>query len=205
MLSLNRDHFYLKEVADKLEITEFDLQDYISRGLLRAYVYLTANDIESRNSELYYLDGTRFRDERYVYLHPDSYREIFASGFINEWRFYISMDDYLTVPGRKPKILVREKSLMISASDLKCFIGLYEVNSEKKKTSNRGGRPSAMLEVLAEYERRVKNRETYKHKTHEALALHNWARLNIKDKAVPGVNTIRGWLSEPKDKSANAA
>jgi hypothetical protein len=49
------------------------------------------------------------------------------------------------------------------------------------------------------------NKKAYKNKTHEALALHNWARLNIKDKPVPGVNTIRGCLSEPKDKPANAA
>ena len=200
-----RNYFYLKEVADKLEITDFDLQDYISQGFLRAYVYLTANDIRSRDSGLYYLDGTLFREERYFYLHPDSCREIFASGFINEWRFYISSDDYLTVPDRKPKIVVRDKSLMISDLDLECFIDFYELNSEEKKASNRPGRPSAMTEVLAEYERRLKNGETYKNKTHEAFALNNWAQLNIKDKPVPGANTIRGWLSEPKDKPANAA
>ena len=201
-----RNYFYLKEVADKLEITEFDLQDYISQGLLRACVYLTANEIRSRDSELYNLDGALFRNEGYFYLHPDSCREIFASGFMNERRFYIKYsDECFTVPDRKPAIIVREKSLMISELYLKCFIGLYEVNSEEEKTSNRPGRPSAMTEVLAEYERRLKNGETYKNKTHEAFALNNWAQLNIKDKPVPGANTIRGWLSEPKDKPANAA
>jgi len=201
-----RDYFYLKEVADKLEITKFDLQDYISQGFLSACVYLTANDIKSKDSELYYLDGTLFQDERYFYLHPDSCREIFASGFISERRFYLKfLQDYLIVTENKPAILVREKSLMISELELKCFIRLYEVNGEEKKALNRPGRPSVMTEVLAEYKRRVKKGETYKHKAHEAFALHNWARLNIKDKPVPGANTIRGWLAEPKDKPANAA
>lgn len=207
MLSLKRDHFYLKEVADKLEITEFDLQYYVCHHwFLRACVYLTANEVRSRDSELSNLDGKLFKGEGFFYLHPDSCREIFASGFINEQRFYTKFpDEYFTVPDRKPAILVREKSLMISALDLKIFIELYEVNSEKKKPSNRGGRPSAMLEVLAEYDRRVKSKEVRKYKTHEAFALHKWARLNIKDKPVPDANTIRGWLSEPKGKSASAA
>jgi len=208
MLSLNRDHFYLKEVADKLEITEFDLQYYVCHHwFLRACVYLTANEVRSRDSELSDLDGKLFGDEGFFYLHPDSCREIFASGFINERRFYTKFpDEYFTVPDRKSAILVREKSLMISALDLKIFIALYEVNSEKKKPSNRGGRPSAKPEVMAEHEFRVKSNVAHKNKSNEARALWQWSRINIKNKDIPDVNTIRGWLSEPRSKpAANAA
>jgi len=202
-----RNYFYLQEVVEKLEITEFDLQYYLSHGYIKACVYITGKEVSGKRASLFYVDGTPFEAEGCFHIDPSSCREIFDTGFVHEknFHFYESRSVKISVPDDQPGLMLRKSAIVVAERDLEFFIARHELNGEEKKTSNRGGRPSTMPEVLAEYERRVKNGETYKHKAHEALALHNWARLNIKDKPVPGVNTIRGWLSESKDKPADAA
>jgi hypothetical protein len=202
-----RNHFYLQEVVDKLEITELDLQYYVSHGYLKACVYITGKEVGGKRAPLFYVDGIPFEAEGCFHIDPSSCREIFSIGFIYEKNFHYheSRSARISVPDDQPGIMLQKNMLVITKWDLESFITRHELNGEEKKASNQSGRPSVMPEILVEYERRVKNKEAYKHKAREALALRDWARLNIKDKPLPSVNTIRGWLSEPKDKPADAA
>ncbi len=202
-----RRHFYLQEAIEKLEITELELQYYLSHGYMKACVYITGKEVGGKRAPLFYADGTPFEAEGCFHIDPSSCREIFSTGFVYEKNFHYheSRDVRISVPDDQPGIMLQKNMMVITKWDLESFIARHKLNGEEKKPSNQAGRPSAMLEVLAEYDRRVKSKAVRKYKTHEAFALHKWAQLNIKDKPVPDANTIRGWLSEPKDKSANAA
>lgn len=192
----NREYYYLPEVVEKLGITEFDLQYYMSQGFLLGCVFIDA--VMQREDP----DRPGFLKpscpcEGPVYLDPKSCRALFTSGKLQEKLFYFTYpNERVVVPECGAPIQMRLADLFIRSPDLYTFIKQYGVNDPDARPAKAGGRPSLRKLVMAEHSRRVKTNEARKTKSHEALALRAWSQVHLKEGIPPSTNTIRGWLSE---------
>ena len=191
-----REYYYLQEVVQKLEITEFDLQYYLSHGQMLGCAWMNKNTFTHEQKGVLSKDYQKTHSgpyEGYVTLSPNDCREIFTTGFVHAREFSDYPEVRLVVPAEQPAILIRRGGLMVSMWDFEFFIEQYLPNEGKKP--NRGGRPSVLKRVLEEHERRIQRNEVYKHKIREALALRQWADLHFKNREdVPSQNTIRNAL-----------
>jgi len=198
-----REYYYLPEVAQKLEITEFDLQYYLSHGQILGSVWLNEHNFLRQSWDAFkdgYTEEMLCPYEGYVTLSSNECREIFTVGHICRREFYIDPPDIrLTLPVDQPEILIQRSGLMVSVWDLEFFAEQYCSDDEGEK--NNVGRPSIMPQILEEYARRIKANEAYKHKSQEAIILYEWAKLHFKDQAVPKRDTIRNALGTFKPNS----
>ncbi|TAH37797.1 MAG: hypothetical protein EYC62_00785 [Alphaproteobacteria bacterium] len=198
-----REYYYLQEVVQKLEITEFDLQYYLSHGQMLGCTWINKSMFIHEQKGVSSKDGQKAHSapyEGYVTLSPNDCREIFTTGFVHAREFFDYPEVRLIVPEEQPAILIRRGGLMVSMWDFEFFVEQYLSGKEKKP--NRGGRPSVMKKVLEEHERRIQRNEAYKHNTREALTLRQWAELHFKNREdVPSQNTIRNALITYKPNS----
>lgn len=190
-----RDYFYLPEVVQKLGISEFDLQYYMSHGHIMASVWINKNAFQNEMFDAFkacYAGGTLYLHEGYVTISPHVCREVLETGFAKAREAFL--DDQitrLTLPADKPEILVRRSSLEISRWDYEFFVERYGDAPTERKS---GGRPSIMPVIIEEYARRRAKGEAYKSRMREAQALHDWACIHHTIDTPPLRDSIRNAL-----------
>lgn len=201
-----REYFYLPEIVQKLGITEFDLQYYMSHGEIMGAFWINKAEFLQENFDVFkggYVGARPFSYEGYVILFPNDCREVVNTGHAYVRSFLV--DDETTRITRQedqPGILVRRSNLMVSLWDFTFFAEKYLFEPVLKKA---GGRPSIMPFILAEYDRRRMAGESYKSRMREAQALHDWACVYHKDDTPPMRDSIRNALIEHDKKKKDVA
>ncbi len=202
-----REYFYLQEVVRKLDMSEFDLQYYISHGHILASVWLNRDIFQHQYQKPYnyeYAVGLKDPHEGYAYVAPNAAREIFTCGMAYISEFYLSHPDMMiSLADKDPRILIRRSALMISIWDLEFFVEKHELTSAEKPGA--AGRPSTTKHILEEHARRIEAGTTYKNRTQEAQALYDWHRLHHKDIAPPSRDSIRNALMKFDPRAFQAA
>lgn len=201
-----REYYYLPEIVQKLGISEFDLQYYLSHGEIGGSYWLNRADFLQEDYDVFkkaYVGGTPHTYEGYVILSSNDCREVVNTGFIYGRSFFLEDEGTrLTLSLDRPGILVRRSNLMVSAWDFEFFVERYLFEPTQKKP---GGRPSIMPLILVEYDRRRMAGESYKSRMREAQALHDWACVYHKDDTPPMRDSIRNALMEHDRKKKIAA
>lgn len=199
-----REYFYLQEVTRKLDMSEFDLQYYISHGYLMASVWLNRDifqyQFQNPHNNNEYAFGPKDPHEGYAYIDSCTAREVFTCGMTHATSFYVSYPDtVISLADKDPRILVRRSALMISVWDFDFFVARYGLSETSK--SGPAGRPSTTRLTMEEHARRVASGKNYKNRTQEAQALYDWHCLHHKDITPPSRDTIRNALMkfDPRD------
>lgn len=190
-----RDYFYLPEVVQKLGISEFDLQYYMSHGDLLGSFWLNKwNYLQSHFDPIkrFYVGRTPKTFEGYVTLSPNDCREVMETGFSYAHEFFLDFESVrLSIYEGQKAMLVRRSSLLVSTWDFEFFAERLHPASAQKKS---GGRPSVMPLILEEHARRRQRGEACKNRMQEAQALYYWISQFHKDVAPPTRDSIRNAL-----------
>jgi len=203
-----REYFFLHEIAQKLEITECDLQYYISHGHLLASVWLNPDVFQRacKNpcSDGGYDAGEKERFEGYAYIHPNTAREVLTCGMAYESCFYPSYPDLrITIADKDPRLLVRRPAMMVGIGDFESFVARHGIGGGEKPGV--GGRPATTKLAMEEHARRLDAGIVYKSRMQEAQALYEWHLLHHKDVAPPSRNSIRNALMKFRRNPISAA
>ena len=211
MTLLKREYFYLPEVVQKLEITEFDLQYYLSHGQILGSAWLNKREFTYDSWDVFkeaYVGGMPYSYEGYISLSSSDCRELFSAGHLHSREFFLDYPETrLTLPADQPGILIRRADLMISVWDLEAFAEQYGSEEEEKKPA---GRPTVMPKILQEHARRINSNEACKNRTQEAWILRQWAELHLKNQPAPSQKTIYNELikksrKQPSEKLGTVA
>lgn len=191
-----REYFYLPEITQMLNITEYDLNYYLSHGEILALIWVKKTDYVQE-----YFDATKMAyisykglcsHEGYLALHWHDCREVIDKGSapIRSFLFHDQMTRMI-IPVGQPEIHVKKNSLMVSVWDIMFFSQKCHFAKVPQKL---GGRPSIMPSIIEEHMRRRTSGKDYKNRTREAQALHDWACVHHQNDTPPSRDSIRNAL-----------